>query len=71
MTYKILGGFYMKKLILFMLLVIALWNSKFIYNIAVGNHLIGHFENQMFFDNGKEIYVVELQPKLIMKGIIK
>ncbi len=61
----------MKKLILFMLLVIALWNSKFIYNIAVGNHLIGHFENQMFFDNGKEIYVVELQPKLIMKEIIK
>ena len=61
----------MKKLILFMLLVITLWNSKFIYNIAVGNHLIGHFENQMFFDNGKEIYVVELQPKLIMKEIIK
>ena len=61
----------MKKLILFMLLVIALWNSKFIYNVTVGNHLIGHFENQMFFDNGKEIYVVELQPKLIMRGLIK
>ena len=61
----------MKKLLLFMLLVIALWNSKFMYSIAVGNHLIGHFENQMFFDNGKEIYVVELQPKLIMRGLIK
>lgn len=61
----------MKKLLLFILLVITLSNSRFIYNIAVGNHLIGHFENQMFFDNGKEIYVVELQPKLIMKEIIK
>ncbi len=45
--------------------------QQVIYNIAVGNHLIGHFENQMFFDNGKEIYVVELQPKLIMRGLIK
>ena len=44
------------------ILALTILNFDAIYSIVTGAHLIGHFENQMFFDNGREIYVAELHP---------
>ena len=44
------------------ILALTILNFDVIYSVVTGAHLIGHFENQMFFDNGREIYVAELHP---------
>ena len=41
-------------------------NLPLIYN-TYNNELIGRYGTQFYFDNGKEIYVVELQPKGVLK----
>lgn len=45
-----------------MILALTILNFDVIYSVITGAHFIGHFENQMFFDNGREIYVAELHP---------
>ena len=45
-----------------MILALTILNFDVIYSVVTGAHFIGHFENQMFFDNGREIYVAELHP---------
>ena len=45
-----------------MILALTILNFDVIYSVVTGAHLIGHFEDQMFLYNGREIYVAELHP---------
>ena len=58
---------YMLELIMVMFTLI---NIPLFYNLATTKS-IGRYSNQFYFDNGKEIYVVEFQPRIIMKEVLK
>lgn len=63
----------MKKAICILELIIVMFtliNAPLLYNLTTVK-VIGRYSNQFYFDNGKEIYVVELQPRIIMKEVLK
>jgi len=63
----------MKKATCILELIIVMFtliNAPLLYNLVTSKS-IGRYSNQFYFDNGKEIYVVELQPRIIMKEVLK
>ena len=48
--------------VILIILSLVVINFNVVYSVLNGADYLGHFKNQMFFDNGKEIYVAELHP---------
>jgi len=55
----------MKDLIISLIVVVIVsllvLNYDTVKSIITGDHYLGHFGKQIFFDNGREIYVTELR----------
>lgn len=64
-----------KKIILLVcaisLLVFIGVNNKLVKPIINRDDYLGRFQNQLFFDNGKEIYTTELLPRVIFSKVMQ